>query len=103
MKLSGCAAVRVERHFNHKFAEGSTVYIKARARKGVLESVWIKEVMVRYVNGNYMAPVFLYKERENGYFNEDELCSQYDAVLLAEAHYTARAAELLALLQKPCE
>jgi hypothetical protein len=103
IKIGGCASVTVKKYFNYLFLEGSVVYFIPKARKGILEPHAIKEVILKVQNGNDVWPIFLYKDSFNAYFNENELCSQADAIQYAKDYFTVQAYNLQNALQAECQ
>jgi hypothetical protein len=94
IKIGGCAAFKIIKKYEYDFAEGSVVYFIPKAKKGILEPHAIKEAMMKFINGNDMSPIFLYKDSFNAYFNGNELCSQADAIAYAKAFYEGQIATL---------
>ena len=103
IKIGGCANVTVKKYYVYKFLEGSVVYFIPKARKGILEPHAVKEAILKVAYGNDAWPIFLYKDSFNAYFNENELCSQDDALQFAKDYYIAQAAILENALQKECQ
>lgn len=97
MKLGGCAIVTISRRYFHKYDQGEIVYIIAKAKKGNVVPVAIREVQLKNINGNYLSPLYLYKDTTNAYWNESELCSNAEALAFATEFWTARAAALAEL------
>ncbi len=102
ISIGGCAKIKVSRYYICNFAVGSIVYFVPKAKKGVLEAHAIKDVFMRSINGNYLSPIFLYKDTFNYLFNEDELCNQQDALTYAQDFYIDNIANLQKLLQTQC-
>jgi hypothetical protein len=79
--VRGCADYILSQNYHVKYANGAIVYNRNKARqKGKLEKLAIRSH--RIVPGNV-----LYKDSFNGLWNEDELCSQQEAIDLALLHY----------------
>lgn len=100
IKISGCAKVCLKKRYVYKYATGANVYFCPKARKGVLEKITIKEVMLRFVNGNDRIAVALYQDTLNSLYNENELCSHAQALLLARTYYEQKAIDLQTLMAK---
>ena len=75
-------AIIVGNDIQFKYAIGSVLYDCCEARKGILEKVAIKEVML---NPSYGAIVPLYVDTFNAFHNEGDLCEQ------AERRYFSRS------------
>jgi hypothetical protein len=71
-----------------KYGPGTTVYLCYRATEGVLEKIAIKKVkLIRgYTSDNY--PLALYFDMNNFIYNEDELCTESEAIARAIDYYT---------------
>lgn len=80
---SACAISAKKVLVIYKFAEGSVVFSCAKAAKGTLEKLVIKEVRLLNNNKTYLHWVPLYIDTLNGIWNENELCSELDARNLA--------------------
>jgi hypothetical protein len=103
INIRGCAATSATRYFYYNFSVGSVVYFVPKAKKGVLEPHTVKEVEPFMRNGNYMHFKFLYRDTFNAIFNEDELCSEADAIEYAKTYYETAIAELIELIRiKEC-
>lgn len=76
-----CGIYRRSKTFTYKFREGSVVYSIQKAEKGCLESVAIKSV--KLTCGKNTCGQILYTDTFNGYWNEEELCTETDARNLA--------------------
>jgi hypothetical protein len=84
LTLGGCAIVRRTVFYITKYSPGSLVYVcKTAAFKGTLEPVYIKEVKLV---SNYGVVTPLYKDTYNWLYNESDLCTQSEAVVLAIAY-----------------
>lgn len=99
-QIIGCAGVRYEIFIDYKFGEGSVVYLKHKALKGVLEQVAIKKVILVQNRKTFMKMVFLYQDTLNGIYNEDELLTQQDAIDLAVAYHETQKAEAIKAIKQ---
>jgi hypothetical protein len=90
IRVSGCAIKKVKKNFSILYALGSRVYIKQKAKEGILESVVLKKVhrntQERYTYSGYM-PVVAYVDTFNRVWIEDELISQQRAIDFAKLHW----------------
>lgn len=96
ISMFGCAKATVSVFYNYAFGEGSIVFLKYKANKGILERIAIKKVIVKKNRHTMGQPVFLYQDSLNAYYNESELVSHQDAVNLAIAYHERQRAEALA-------
>ena len=68
----------------HLWDVGQILFVVGSAKKGFLEAVAIKRVLV---NGTPMnQSVVLYKDTYNGLWNEEELCTQDEAAAFIDAY-----------------
>ena len=85
LTVQGCASpVKMEKYYQFIFGIGSTPYILAKARKGILERIAIKRVNLVGFSGK--APVFNYVDTRNGVWMEYELVWQADAISIATSY-----------------
>jgi hypothetical protein len=84
--VSGCADISITRRYPTLFGVGSTVYIVAKARWGVLEKITIRRIF-RTSKNIGVQPIFNYEDTLNGIWLENELCWQADALALAIAYW----------------
>lgn len=89
--IGGCAVVTITRLFVTAFAEGDIVYNIHAARKGVLEKIVIKQVIVVNPQGVFVS---LYKDTLNALWNEKDLVNYTYAKAYAENYYINLLAEL---------
>jgi len=92
VKLQFCNNFWQINNYVHKWSPGDVCFFKNAAMKGNLEKIVVKQVKViskKYTNG---AVIFLYIDTLNGLFNEEELISEYDALLLAKQYYEIQLA-----------
>jgi hypothetical protein len=79
--LGGCAILRKTAFYNTLFDAGSLVYVcKSASKKGILEAVFIKKVKLVDDQGVIIP---LYIDTFNWLHNENDLCTQDEAVNLA--------------------
>jgi hypothetical protein len=100
-KLGGCAVVRKEACYNHKYEVGSTVYICDKAaNKGKLEPIYIKKVRINFDKFNF--PVVVYQEKNNRCFLEYELCTHQEALELAIMYHEDQLLGALEFIESQC-
>lgn len=87
IQLFGCSSYTLTHLRYYKYREGSILFSKQKAIKGVYEKIAIKKVLfpTQYVN--------LYVDTFNGLWNEDELVSYQTAVSLVQNYIERRNAE----------
>jgi hypothetical protein len=95
IKLSPCFQASSAAYITYKWIPGDIVFFKPKAKKGILEKIVIKKVRIisKYSLGGQK--VFLYEDTYNSLYNEDELITEADAILLAEAYYQLMIAQAL--------
>jgi hypothetical protein len=72
--LHFCSNAKAYDIIDADFPAGSIVYLKYKAKKGILESIYISEPIVV---GN--GPSFIYKDNLNAFYNADELINLSEA------------------------
>jgi hypothetical protein len=101
VNVGGCAPYELDVYIYYRFAIGSVVYSKPKARKGVFEKVVIKNVRfprrfdptrTRMGYRSDLSP--LYIDTLNGLFNEWDLVSYSDAVSIVAAYEEAKESQL---------
>ncbi len=95
ISVGGCSVATWAEAVVALYAVNDVVYLKYKARKGVLERVCIKALI--YGKYNYVTDVYgkdlcrlcnfapTYQDNLNSLYNEDELCDEATALALAEA------------------
>lgn len=84
IKLQGCYLAYKSINFETKFKSGDIVYLKYKAKKGILESIAIKDVRILGGNFSFNQIVGIYTDTYNFIYNEDELVYLYEALELKE-------------------
>lgn len=91
----GCAEVSMKVYYVYPYGEGSIVFLRYKAERGVLEKIAIKRVLIRQNAKTGGAVLFLYQDTLNALFNESDLCTQEEAVAIATAYYEKVQADAL--------
>jgi hypothetical protein len=103
IKLTGCAVKRIDKNFLILYALGSKVYIKKKAKMGILEAVVLKKVN-RTEPENYaydgIQPVITYVDTFNRVWIEEELIQEAYAVDLAKIYWRRVEQDAQELLEK---
>ena len=90
MRITGCSINKVEKNFLVYFAVGSRVYIKKKAKLGILESVVLKKVY-RVMPEKYtyqgIQPAISYVDTFNRVWMEEELTWEADAIDFAKIYW----------------
>lgn len=90
IRLSGCAIKKIKKNYTILFALGSRVYIKQKAKEGILESVIVKKVnrntQERFTYSGYL-PIITYVDTLNRVWIEDELVTQQRAIDFAKLYW----------------
>lgn len=87
IKTGGCAKTGKKLYLTHKFSENSIVYLKFKAKKGVLERIAIKKVILRAGPKSYNTVVPLYQDTLNSLYNEEDLISELEARTIAVEYW----------------
>jgi hypothetical protein len=88
IRITGCSFNKIQKNFLVYFAVGSRVYIKKKAKLGILESVVLKKVY-RTAPEKYQGvqPVISYVDTFNRVWIEDELTWEADAIDYAKVYW----------------
>jgi hypothetical protein len=89
VRVGGCFNIRAIYLNILKYAIGSIVFEKPKARLGIFEKVAIKKPIFF---GGYLTP--LYVDTFNRYHNEDDLCSYTEAVEIVQLALAAQAVKM---------
>ena len=73
IKFNGCSAVSKSENFLSKYQKGDRVWLYYKAKKGILESIVIKELRILGGAFSYNKVVSIYVDTYNFLYNEDEL------------------------------
>ena len=85
INLHSCNGYDPQPPITTKFQIGDIVFLKKKAAKGILESIFIKNIKVlKEINCNKIYGLYL--DNTNFYYNEDELINFYEANLLKEQY-----------------
>lgn len=85
--IYGCGKVVFKIFRYYKYKPGSVLYLCYKAKIGILEKIVIKQVIPKAGYKNNIYSNALYKDNLNFLYNEDELCSEANAVALAINYY----------------
>ena len=98
MKVRGCAATGFIRRFVTTFKEGDIVFNVAKARRGILEKIVVKQVRRITSRRTLGQRVALYQDTLNWLWNEYDLVPYEEAVELIHIHHDAMEADLNRLM-----
>jgi hypothetical protein len=87
MSAFGCAEASRSIYIAYKWGEGSILFERAKAERGIYALVAIKRVIINNGVKTYGQPVALYQDTLNTLWNEDELVTQDEAMSLANEYY----------------
>ena len=73
ININGCGAISKNENFASKYQKGDKVWLYYKAKKGILESVVIKELRVLSGSFSYNKIVSIYVDTYNFLYNEEEL------------------------------
>lgn len=88
--MTGCAGLGLYKNYTVLFLVGSRVYVKRKARIGIIEPVVLKKINRIYPNSpSYrgIQPEINYVDTFNRVWMEDELLNEENAVDLAKIHW----------------
>lgn len=88
VRVGGCAVTTPTPFYIADFTIGTIVYLRAKAMKGVLEKIAIKEALQSDLNRRHSSRIMLYKDTNNFIYGVNELVTYDEAIALVEA-YTA--------------
>jgi len=90
IRVAGCAGISIKQNLIVRFLVGDRVYIRRKARLGIIESVVIKRlngIFPKYEGFNTaIQPDFNYVDTFNRVWLEDELVTQEHAIDLARIY-----------------
>jgi hypothetical protein len=107
IRITGCSIIKFKKNFLVNFAIGSRVYIKKKAKIGILESVVIKKIY-RTLPEKYtyqgIDAVISYVDTFNRVWIEDELVWNEDAIDYAKIYWrrVEQDAQILLDQQRIC-
>lgn len=83
INLYGCGLYRKKINVYYKWAEHSILFSKEKAKKGKLEEIYIKTVLL---NRSYNQIIPIYKDSYNSLWNEEDLVDANEAVVLIQEY-----------------
>jgi len=91
IEISGCSQISIKKNFIIEFPLRTRVWIKDKAKKGILESVVIKRINAippeeEWATLNYQ-PIINYVDSFNRVWLEDELIIEAEAIDLSTAYF----------------
>jgi hypothetical protein len=104
IRISGCAIKLLRKNYYINFPVGSRVFIKRKAKEGVLESVVLKKVQ-RIVRGNSYSgvePVISYIDTFNRVWIEEELTWEENAIDYAKLYWLDIKEKASELIESGC-
>lgn len=81
------------------FQANDTAYVKDSARRGILEKVVVKEILLTKNSFTFNQYLVKYKDTFNRLYIEGDLVDEYNALVLIEAYLERKQADLDA---QPC-
>lgn len=93
--IGGCST-NVKKACSHlKFKENDTVYLRAKAEKGLLRKITVKRIIINKGKFGRQFNSFspLYVDSLNSIYNERELVTKEEAIDLAEIFYIDQVSE----------
>jgi hypothetical protein len=90
IRVTGCAGLGLYKNYTVLFLVGSRVYVKKKARLGVMEPVVLKRinrVVLESASSRGVQPEINYVDTFNRVWMEDELLSEENAVDLARTYW----------------
>jgi hypothetical protein len=102
IRITGCSLNKLQKNFLVYFSIGSRVYIKKKAKLGILEPVVLKKVyrteQENFYNG--IQPAITYVDTFNRVWMEDELTWEADAIDYAKIYWRRVEQDAQELLEK---
>jgi len=95
----GCAEYSMQVYYTYAFEVGSIVYLKHKAKKGILERVAIKRIFIRQNKATWGQPIFIYQDTLNSLYNEADLVTHQQAVDLTLIYHENIQLNTLAALR----
>lgn len=89
--LVGCVKYKKTNAIITNFSAGDILYRCDKARKGVLEKIAIKRVVLKTSHG-YTAPMYI--DTLNSFYFDSDLCTHDEAIAAATAYVTGRIADI---------
>lgn len=90
IRIVGCAGLGLYKNYTVLFLVGSRVYVKRKARLGIMEPVVLKRINRTYpesVSSRGIQPSINYVDTLNRVWMEEELLSEENAVDLAKIYW----------------
>lgn len=94
VEIGGCSIISTSHRHVTSYGVGDILYDIAKARRGVLEKIVIKQILVCKTKFTGGAIVVLYKDTFNALWNEYDLVDFDDAKEIAENYYLDLIADL---------
>jgi hypothetical protein len=98
-KTGGCALTGVAHYILTSFQANDTAYVRDSAKRGILEKVVVKEVLLTRNRLTFNQYLVKYKDTFNRLYIEGDLLDEYNALLLIEAYLERKQADIDA---QPC-
>lgn len=89
----GCADTEAFAYLNYEWGEGSILFAKHKALKGIMEKVAIKRVILNASAKTGYSVVPIYQDTLNSLWNEKDLLTEPDAKALAIQYWEKRKLE----------
>lgn len=102
LRLRSCTTARLRKFITTRWKAGDTLWVRAKAVKGLLRTVSIKRVRIASTVKTGSAVLPLYIDSYNGLWNETDLIDRDTAVALATAYYERQLAEADAAMRAAC-
>lgn len=98
-KTGGCRLTGLAHYILTMFQANDTAYVKDSARRGILEKVVVKEILLTKNSFTFNQYLVKYKDTFNRLYIEGDLVDEYNALVLIEAYLERKQADLDA---QPC-
>lgn len=104
IKISGCAIKVLRKNYYINFSIGSRVFIKRKAKEGILESVVLKRVqrIVRGSSYSGVEAVISYVDTFNRVWLEEELTWEENAIDYAKLYWMDIKEKAIELIESGC-
>lgn len=87
IEFNSCTKYRYLKAYPYKWLPGQIVYYKPKAQIGKLEKIVVKKVQVVRTRSTDGTVVFMYIDTFNSIYNEYDLISEIEALVLAKQYY----------------
>jgi hypothetical protein len=96
--VGGCSDEKATMFKYFRWGPGMTLFICPKAAQGTLEKITIKRINLVQNRRTYMKIIPVYVDTYNCLYNENELCTESEAISAATAYYSQQLIEINRLI-----